>query len=164
MRFLLVFIMVVCSFGQVRTIPTAALGKPACSATITTNCTVQAGEDGTVTIGTTVLPGTAIATTALTTVALVAGSNGQTIRFTAATDVTLTLPASVAIEGYTLEIIQRGAGTVTFSPTPTAGACTPGADPCIRQVDGYTKTGGRYARAVLRCDAVNDCILDGRLQ
>ena len=102
------------------------------------------------------LPGTAIATTSATTVNLVAGNNGQQIAFTAGTDVTLNLTSTVAVQGFTLLIIQRGAGSVI--PTASGGGIT------IRQRQSYTKTAGQYAVATLSCDIAGDCILAGDLQ
>ena len=109
-----------------------------------------------VAIGTTVLPGTAIGTTSATTVNLAAGNNGQQIAFTAGTDVTLNLTSTVAVQGFTLLIIQRGAGSVI--PTASGGGIT------IRQRQSYTKTAGQYAVATLSCDIAGDCILAGDLQ
>ncbi len=117
---------------------------------------VVADPTGNVTMDTTVLPGTAIATTALTTVNLVAGNNGQQIAFTAGTDVTLNLTSAVAVKGFSILIIQRGAGSVI----PTAS----GAGIVIRQREGKTKTAGQYAMATLSCDIAGDCILGGDLQ
>lgn len=111
---------------------------------------------GNVTIGTTVLPGTAIATTASTTVNLAAGNNGQQIAFTAGTDVTLNITSSVAVQGFSILIIQRGAGSIV--PTASGGGIT------IRQRQSLTKTAGQYAIATLSCDIAGDCILAGDLQ
>ncbi len=137
--------------GQADAVTPAAIGAEAVDPNI-----VRKNADGSVSISTTVLPGTAIATTALTTVNLIAGNNGQQIAFTAATDVTLNITSTVAVQGFSILIIQRGAGAII----PTAS----GAGITIRQRESKTKTAGQYAMATLSCDIAGDCILGGDLQ
>lgn len=117
---------------------------------------ISPGAGVNVKIGTTVLPGTSITPTALTTYNLAAANNGQQISFTAATDITLNLTSAVAVQGFSILIIQRGIGSVI--PTPSGGGIT------IRQRQALTKTAGQYAIATLACDIAGDCILAGDLQ
>lgn len=116
----------------------------------------NANFPGNVSVGNTVLPAITIATTALTTYNLAAANNGQQIAFSAATDVTLNITSAVAVQGFTILIIQRGIGNVI--PTVSGGGIV------IRQRQGFTKTGGQYAVATLSCDISGDCILAGDLQ
>jgi hypothetical protein len=109
--------------------------------------------NGNYSIGATVLCA-AIGTNAGTTLSLAAANNGCVARFTAATDVTLTVPAGLPA-GFSVLLVQRGAGPVI--PTPADGVT-------IRQRQGLTKTAGQYAVATLVCDTANDCILSGDLQ
>jgi hypothetical protein len=117
----------------------------------------NANFPGNAVIDTIVLPKTAIASpVTATTYNLTASNNGQQIPFTAGTDITLNLTSAVAIKGFTILIIQRGAGSVI--PTASGGGIT------IRQRLGLTKTAGQYSVATLSCDIAGDCILAGDLQ
>lgn len=157
----------------------SGLGPAALLAVGTTAGTVAAGNDSRITgaeqtsnkgqpsgyaglnssgglpIGDIVLPPTTLVTTSATTVDLAAANNGQVLRFTAASAVTLNLSSTVAVAGYSVLLVQRGAGQVT----PTAGAGV-----TIRQRSGYTKTAGQYAIASLVCDVAADCVLSGDIE
>lgn len=75
-----------------------------------------------------------VVTDAGTARTLAATDTGTTIRFTAGTAVTVTLPDSM-ISGFTVEIIQGGAGQVSFS---AGGGAT------INNRSSQTKTAGQY--------------------
>ena len=63
--------------------------------------------------------------------------NGNTLRFTSATAVTITVPSTLS-EGFTCRCIQAGAGALTFSGTAT-----------INNFDGLTTSTGLYSTAEL---------------
>lgn len=84
----------------------------------------------------------AVSTQSGTTYTLAATDCGTTLRFTSATAVTLTLPASLSA-GCSVGIVQAGAGQVSF----TAGS---GASLVNRQ--SFTKTAGQWALMGLTID------------
>jgi hypothetical protein len=76
-----------------------------------------------------------IATDSNTSRTLAATDTGTTIRFTSASAVTVTLPNDLAV-GFTVEIIQSGAGRISFSAASGAA---------IDNRQSQTKTYGQYA-------------------
>lgn len=66
---------------------------------------------------------------------LTSGDNNKVLRFTNSGNVVLTLPNNIP-EGFTVAVIQAGAGTVTF--TPASGAT-------VYSRAGFTKTAGQHA-------------------
>jgi hypothetical protein len=67
-----------------------------------------------------------------TTDTLLASDNGGVVRYTSASPVTLTLPNNLVV-GFNVNIFQRGAGQVTWSPASGATATS---------AQGFVKTGG----------------------
>ena len=63
---------------------------------------------------------------------LALSDNGNILRFTVSTPVTLTLPASGIPEGFNCMVLQSGAGQITFSGT-------------FNNRNGFNKTAGQYS-------------------
>jgi hypothetical protein len=85
-----------------------------------------------------------------TTYTLVAGDNGKVVTLSNASAITLTLPSGLPI-GFSVALVQLGAGQVTISPSSTT----------MRHRSSHTKTAGQYAVANLFSHATNDFLLTG---
>jgi hypothetical protein len=81
-----------------------------------------------------------------TTYTLVATDTGKTVTLTNASAITLTLPNNLAI-GFECEVIQGGAGTVTFSAA--AGAT-------LNNRQSHTTLAGQHSAARLKVTANSD--------
>ncbi len=85
-----------------------------------------------------------------TTYTLVAGDNGKVVTLSNASAITVTLPASLAV-GYSVTLIQKGAGQVTISPASTT----------MRHPLSHTRTSAQYAAVNLFSHVSNDFVLTG---
>lgn len=88
-----------------------------------------------------------------TTYTLLASDNGRVIKCTNASAITVTVPAGLPV-GFSCQVIQGGAGTVTFSASGTT----------VNSFGSLLTTAGQYAAASIISDATNTFILSGNLQ
>jgi hypothetical protein len=92
-----------------------------------------------------------------------AGDNGKGISFTSSSAVTVTVPTGLTV-GYTVTLIQSGTGTISFSPTPTAGSCTPGASSCVQSPQGFTTSCAQWGSVKLISVATDRFVIMGCLK
>lgn len=88
-----------------------------------------------------------------TTYTLLTGDNGRVIKCTNAGAITVTVPSGLPV-GFSCQVIQGGAGTVTFAASGTT----------VNSFGSLLTTAGRYAAASIISDATNTFILTGNLQ
>jgi len=88
-----------------------------------------------------------------TTYTLLASDNGKVITLTNAGSITVTVPAGLAV-GFSAQIIQGGAGTVTFSASGTT----------VNSFGSLVTTAGQYAAVSIVAPAADTFILAGNLQ
>jgi len=89
-----------------------------------------------------------------TSYTLVVGDVGRLVTCSNAASITVTIPASTFAIGDQINIMQLGAGQVTFSPAATV---------TMKSSGTKTKTFGQYAVATLICIATNDWVLVGNI-
>lgn len=87
-----------------------------------------------------------------TTYTLLSSDNGKIITLTNASAITLTVPASLPV-GFSCQIIQGGAGQVTFSPSSTT----------INSYGSLLSLAGQYASASLISNTTDVFVLAGNL-
>lgn len=89
-----------------------------------------------------------------TSYTLVVGDVGRLVTCSNAAAITVTIPASTFAIGDQINIMQLGAGQVTFAPAATV---------TMKSSGTKTKTFGQYAVATLICIATNDWVLVGNI-
>ncbi len=85
-----------------------------------------------------------------TTYTLQASDNGKVVTLSNAAAITVTVPSGLGV-GFSVVLIQIGAGQVTCSPSSTT----------LRNRQSHTKTAGQYAAVSLYCYATDVLLLQG---
>lgn len=96
----------------------------------------------------------AINTQTGTTYTLAAGDVGKLVSCSNASSIVVTIPATTFAIGDQINIMQYGAGQITFTPAATV---------TMRSSGTKTKTFGQYAVATLVCIASNEWVLVGNI-
>jgi len=89
-----------------------------------------------------------------TTYTLAVGDVGKLVTCSNASAITVTIPASTFAIGDQINIMQLGAGQITFTPAATV---------TMRSSGTKTKTFGQYAVATLVLIAANEWVLVGNI-
>tara|TARA_B110000503_G_C7171431_1_gene424487 strand:+ start:8826 stop:9200 length:375 start_codon:yes stop_codon:yes gene_type:complete len=89
-----------------------------------------------------------------TSYTLAVGDVGDIVRCSNAASITVTIPASTFAIGDQINVMQYGAGQITFSPAATV---------TMRSSGSKTKTFGQYSVATLINIAANEWVLVGNI-
>lgn len=89
-----------------------------------------------------------------TSYTLATGDIGDIVTCNNASAITVTIPASTFAIGDQINVMQYGAGQITFTPAATV---------TMRSSGSKTKTFGQYAVATLICIAANEWVLVGNI-